>query len=78
MRKEVHIVPNSGRGGWDVEKPEFNRVSGHFGTKAEAMQFAHDQAVKEQRELIPHGRDGRIQNPNSFGGDSCPPKDKKH
>jgi hypothetical protein len=28
--------------------------------------------------LIPHLRDGRIQNPNSHGNDPCPPRDKVH
>ena len=29
-------------------------------------------------ELIPHGMDGKIQNPNSYGNDPCPPRDTKH
>lgn len=54
------------------------RVSKHFDTKAEAMEWAKTQAQKVGAELIPHRMDGTIQNPNSYGGDPCPPKDTKH
>jgi hypothetical protein len=77
MRKEVHVVSNPKRGGWDVKKPDLTRSSGHFNTKQDAMKFAHDQAFQQHRELIPHGKDGKIQNPSSFGGDPCPPKDQR-
>ena len=40
------------------------------------MEWSRNQAIKEGRELIPHGKDGRIQNPSSHGNDPCPPKDK--
>lgn len=42
------------------------------------MNWSRDQAIKEGRELIPHGKDGKIQNPNSHDEDPCPPKDKKN
>lgn len=77
-RLEKHVVPNSDRGGWDVKNNNALRVSKHFDTKAEAMDWAREQAKKDGAELIPHKMDGTIQNPNSYGGDSCPPKDLKH
>ncbi len=76
-RKEIHVTPNSDRGGWDAKKNELERSSKHFETKKDAMDWSRDQAKQQGRELIPHGRDGRIQNPNSYGNDPCPPKDKK-
>lgn len=76
MRKEIHIVPNSKKGGWDVEKPELSRVSRHFGNKKDAESYARSVAKDEHREMIPHRKDGTIQNPSSFGNDPCPPKDK--
>ncbi|GMU87348.1 MAG: hypothetical protein AMXMBFR48_25890 [Ignavibacteriales bacterium] len=77
-RKEVHVVPNKQRGGWDVKRENAERASGHFDTKKPAIEFAREQAIKNKAELIPHGKDGKIQNPNSFGNDPHPPKDKKH
>lgn len=77
-RKEVHVVPNSDRGGWDSKRENAERASKHFVTKAEAMDYAKQQAKNIGAELIPHNKDGKISNPNSYGGDSYPPKDKKH
>ena len=76
-RKEIHLVPNSNRGGWDLEKNGAKRVSGHFDTKAEATKAGIDMAKKQHAELISHLKNGQIQNPNSYGNDPCPPKDKK-
>ena len=77
-RSEKHVVPNSDRGGGDVKNNNAQRASKHFDTKAEAMDWAKIQAQKVGAELIPHKMDGTIQNPNSYGGDPCPPKDTKH
>lgn len=76
-RKEIHVVPNTDKGGWDANKPELSKISKHFNKKQDAMDWSRNQAIKEGRELIPHGKDGRIQNPSSHGNDPCPPKDKK-
>jgi hypothetical protein len=46
--------------------------------KKDAMDWSRNKAKQEKSELIPHGKDGKIQNPNSYGGDPCPPKDNKH
>ena len=78
MRKEIHVVSNPDRGGWDAKRPHADRVSKHFENKADAMRWSHDLAKKEGLELIPHRKDGQFQNPNSYGNDPCPPKDKKH
>ena len=78
MRKEIHVVSNPNRGGWDAKRPHSDRASKHFETKREAMEWSHNYAKKEGLELIPHGMDGKIQNPNSYGSDSYPPKDTKH
>jgi hypothetical protein len=75
-RKERHVVPNPD-GGWDSKKNNALKASKHFDTKQEAMDWSKEKAKKEGAELIPHKKDGTIQNPNSYGGDPCPPKDKK-
>ena len=63
MRQEIHIVPNQERGGWDAKRQSADRASKHFETKADALDY---------------GMDGKIQNPNSYGNDPCPPRDTKH
>lgn len=77
MRKEIHIVSNPNRGGWDAKRPNADRASKHFDTKKEAMEWSRNLANKEGLELIPHGTDGKIQNPNSYGNDPYPPKDTR-
>lgn len=72
------VVPNSVRGGWDSIRENAERASKHFENKADAMAYAKEQAKNIGAELIPHKKDGTIENPNSYGGDPCPPKDKKH
>jgi hypothetical protein len=47
-------------------------------TKAKVEAQARAQAKAEQVELFIHGRDGKIQDRDSFGRDPCPPKDTKH
>lgn len=42
------------------------------------MDWSRGKAKQEGAELIPHRKDGKIQNPNSYGHDPHPPKDKKH
>lgn len=78
MREELHIVYNQERGGWDAKRQNAERASKHFGTKADAMEWGRELAKKEGLELIPHGMDGKIQNPNSYGNDPFPPRDMKH
>jgi len=75
-RKERHVVPNSEKGGWDSKRENAERASKHFETKKEAMDWSKKKAKQEKSELIPHGKDGKIQNPNSYGNDPNPPKDK--
>ena len=78
MREELHIVYNQERGGWDAKRQNAERASKHFGTKADAMEWGRELAKKEGLELIPHGMDGKIQNPNSYGNDPFPPRYMKH
>lgn len=78
MSKGIHVVSNSSRGGWDAKRENGERASKHFETKKEALDWSREQAKKHGLELIPHRSDGQIQNPDSFGNDPCPPKDKKH
>lgn len=46
--------------------------------RPKAMDEGRAQAKREKAELVIHGRDGKIQDSDSFGKDPNPPKDKKH
>lgn len=75
-KKNIHIVPKDNR--WAVKKEGTKDPLSTHRTKALADQQARPQAKKEKVELVIHGRDGRIQDKDSFGKDPCPPKDEKH
>ena len=75
-RPEHHVVPNP-NGGWDVKRDHAKRSSGHFDTKEDAMNAGRRISRNQNTELIPHRKDGQIQNPDSHGKDPCPPKDKQ-
>ena len=75
-RKEHHVVPNSD-GGWDVKKDGAQRASIHANTKAEAVKAGRQISKNQGTELIIHGKDGKIRNPDSHGNDPCPPRDKR-
>ena len=75
-KKDIHVVPHPG--GWAVKKEGSQRASSVHDTKADALVQGRGQAKRDQVELIPHTKDGKIQNPNSYGNDPSPPKDQKH
>lgn len=75
-RNERHVVKNP-QGGWDVKPPHAERASSHAKTKAEAIDRAREICINEKAECVIHGKDGKIQNSNSYGKDPCPQKDKK-
>lgn len=64
-RKERHVVPNKD-GGWDSKRENAERASKHFEKKEEALQWSKEKSKQEGSELIPHKKDGSIQNPNSL------------
>jgi hypothetical protein len=47
-------------------------------TKKEAVEVAREIARNNHSELVIHGKDGKIQDKDSYGNDPVPPKDKKH
>ncbi len=76
-RQEHHIVHNIERGGWDVRRNGANRASAHADNKTDAMKIGRTISRNQGTELIPHLMNGKIQNPDSHGGDPCPPKDRR-
>lgn len=76
MRPEHHVVHNPS-GGWDIKKNGAQRASAHAETKAEAIRIGRGFSKNQDTELVVHGLDGKIQNPDSHGSDPCPPKDRR-
>jgi len=75
-RKTQHVVPNPS-GGWSVKKGGAQKATKTFITKKEAEYFGRELAKNQKAELVVHKKDGKIQNPNSYGRDPHPPIDKK-
>jgi hypothetical protein len=76
MKKKVHIVPRSGS--WGIKVEGNKKASAVTSTKKEADAIGREKAKKMKTDLIIHGKDGRIQDSDSFGNDPNPPIDKKH
>lgn len=74
--KNIHIVPKGDR--WAVKKEGVKQPISTHRTKELADEQARSQARKNKVELVIHGKDGKIQDKDSFGSDPFPPKDKKH
>jgi hypothetical protein len=74
--RNIHVVPHGDR--WAAQKEGAARASFLGDTKAEVEAQARAQAKAEHIELFIHGKDGKIQDRDSFGNDPCPPKDAKH
>jgi len=72
-RDSHHIVPNPD-GGWDVKRSGGQRSSGHWDTKAEAVNAGRQISRNQGTELVIHGKDGRIQSSDSHGNDPLPPR----
>jgi Uncharacterized protein conserved in bacteria (DUF2188) len=76
-----YVVPNSGRGGWDVVKENHERASTHTSTKSEAINRAR-QIVKGQGggEIRIADKHGRFIDSDTVGGPrhrESPAKDRK-
>ncbi|MFH1052743.1 MAG: DUF2188 domain-containing protein [bacterium] len=76
MGKRYHIVPHEND--WQVKGENSEKAIKTFGNKSEALYAGKQIAINQQAELIIHGRDGKIQNSNSYGNDPFPPRDMKH
>ena len=72
-RKSHHVVPDPD-GGWNVRRSGADRISGHFQTKASAVDAAREISRNQETELFIHGQDGQIQARDSHGNDPFPPK----
>lgn len=65
--------------GWQVKRDGADRASSVHDTKADALAAGKDLAKQAGGELRIQGRDGKIQNSNTYGpNDPFPPRDTKH
>ena len=70
--RNQHVVPHPG--GWAVKGAGSERATSVHGTQAEAIDRARGIAQNQSSELLIHGRNGRIRERDSYGGDPFPPE----
>jgi hypothetical protein len=75
MRQNQHVVPNKGR--WSVKTAGNNLYTVITRTKKEAIDIARLIAKSQRSELVIHGRNGRIQDRDSYGRDAREWRDTK-
>lgn len=61
-------------GRWQVKGERSSRATAVFETKYEAVEKARSIAKNNSTELFIHGRDGKIQERNTYGKDPYPPR----
>lgn len=67
-----HVVPHDGK--WAVRAEGAERATSVHDTKQEAIDVARQTARNQHTELFIHGRDGKIQERDSYGHDPFPPR----
>ena len=60
--------------GWGVRGEGNDRLTKHFSTQREAIDYGRDIARKNGSELRIQGQDGKIREAFSYGNDPHPPK----
>ncbi|MFH2146311.1 MAG: DUF2188 domain-containing protein [Candidatus Omnitrophota bacterium] len=76
MGKNQHVVKTDS--GWGVRGEGNSRLTSEHQIKKAAEDAARQIARNQNSEIVIHGRDGKIQDKDSYGNDPCPPRDKKH
>lgn len=74
MKKNQFVVNH--HGDWAVKGAGNRRATRITSTQAEAIRIAREISRNQHSEMRVQGRDGRFRTCNSYGSDSCPPKDK--
>lgn len=69
--KNQHVVTHPG--GWAIKGAGNNKYTKVTETKKEAIDYAKSIAKNQHSELLIHGKDGKIQEKNTYGPDQCPP-----
>jgi hypothetical protein len=71
-RRNQHVVPHED--GWAVRGAGSQRASSVHQTQQDAIEAGREVARNQGSELFVHGRDGRIRERDSHGGDPFPPR----
>jgi hypothetical protein len=71
-KKAYHVIAKTDSG-WSVRKTGAGRAVKHFENKEEAVEYGKELSRSQGTELFVHGRNGRIQEKNSYGRDPYPP-----
>lgn len=71
-KKGVHVVKSEGQ--WAVKREGAGRASSVHKTQETAWKAGRRIAKRERSEAFLHGRDGRIQERNTYSRDPHPPK----
>ncbi len=77
QKRDVHVVPNTsnGRLNWSVKREGAQRPSSIHANKTDALAAAKKIAINNSLEMFEHGKNGQIQNRNTYGNyDPYPPK----
>ena len=74
---ETHHVVPAENGGWNVKRGGAKRLSGHFETKSEAVNWGREVSRNQGTEFRVHNQNGRIAYSDSHGRDPNPPKDSQ-
>lgn len=75
-KKNIHVVPNGK--GWAVKPEGAEKPLSNHWTQQAAAQAGRKVAKQNQSELVIHRPNGQIRDKDSYGNDSCPPRDSKH
>lgn len=71
--KSHHVVHNP-NGGWDVKKGGSEKAIKHFDKKEDAVDAGRLISQNQKTEFFIHDKDGKIQQRDSHGHDTYPPK----
>jgi hypothetical protein len=74
-KSSLHVVPREG--GWSVKSAGRQQPVSNHRTQRDAIETGRDIAIRQQTELVIHGKNGRIRDSDSFGNDPNPPVDRK-
>jgi len=73
--KNQHVVTHPN--GWAVKGEGNSKATKVTHTQAEAISVAEQIARNQKSDTKIHGLNGKIRAGNSYGNDTCPPKDEK-
>lgn len=77
IKRDIHVVPNHSNSqlNWSVKREGAKRSSGMYQNKTDAIKAARQIAINNGLEMFEHGKNGQIQNRNTYGKhDPYPPR----